>query len=244
MLDVHDVSVRYGSVRALEHVSLTLARGRIAGLIGMNGSGKSTLFKAIMGLLPLDTGRVLIDGEPAHIARRDSLVGYVPQEEAIDRDFPISVHNVVMTGRYGTMGFFRHPRAADRAAVADALERTGMTDLANRQIGQLSGGQRKRAFVARAIAQGAQLLLLDEPFAGVDKTSEAAISRLLRELSDDGCTILISSHDIKSLSALAPESVLLNKTIIANGPTDGILTPENLAQAFATNVNTSAEIMR
>ncbi|MEV0340639.1 metal ABC transporter ATP-binding protein [Nocardia sp. NPDC050713] len=235
-IEIRDVTVHYGEVLALDGVDLSLRSGRVCGLIGMNGSGKSTLFKTIMGLVRPDRGTVRIDGTDPAGARRAGALGYVPQSEAVDWSFPLSVRDVVMTGRYGHMGFTRRPRRADREAVAHALERVELTDLADRQIGQLSGGQRKRAFVARGIAQGATILLLDEPFAGVDKRSEATITTLLRELAVDGATILISTHDLHALPDLADESVLLMRKVLAHGDTHEVLRPEKLALAFGLDV--------
>lgn len=244
MLEVQGLSVSYGSLRALEGVSLEVARGRVCGLVGTNGSGKSTLFKTVMGLLAPDAGTITVAGLDGGAARSRGLVGYVPQEEAVDRDFPISVREVVMTGRYGRMGVLRHPSRADRQAVEAAMERTGITSLAERQIGALSGGQRKRAFVARGIAQGAGLLLLDEPFAGVDRASEAAMTGLLRELAAEGCAILISTHDLGSLRSLADDAVLLNRRILATGPTARVLTSENIARAFGADPGAGEGMLR
>ncbi|MEV0031149.1 metal ABC transporter ATP-binding protein [Nocardia sp. NPDC050793] len=235
-IEIRDVTVHYGEVLALDGVDLTLQPGRVCGLVGMNGSGKSTLFKTIMGLVRPDRGTARIDGADPAAARRAGKLGYVPQSEAVDWSFPLSVRDVVMTGRYGHMGFTRRPRRADREAVAHALERVELTDLADRQIGQLSGGQRKRAFVARGIAQGATILLLDEPFAGVDKRSEATITTLLRELAADGATILVSTHDLHALPDLADESVLLMRKVLAHGDTHEILRPEKLALTFGLDV--------
>ncbi|MFC8047523.1 metal ABC transporter ATP-binding protein [Nocardia sp. NPDC057353] len=231
-IEVSDVTVHYGEVLALDGASLELDRGRVCALIGMNGSGKSTLFKAIMGMVTPDAGTVRIAGGTPAAARKAGLVGYVPQSEEIDWAFPITVREVVMTGRYGRLGFTRRPRAADRAAVDAALERVELTDLAHRQIGQLSGGQRKRAFVARGIAQGASVLLLDEPFAGVDKRSEATITALLRGLAADGAAVLISTHDLHALPTLADEAVLLMRKVLAHGDIDEVIRPENLVRAF------------
>ncbi|MGV9409679.1 metal ABC transporter ATP-binding protein [Nocardia sp. NPDC003693] len=235
-IDVADVSVHYGDLLALDGVTVTVGSGRICGLVGMNGSGKSTLFKSIMGLVRPDRGTVLINGGAPAAARKSGVLGYVPQSEDVDWSFPLSVGDVVMTGRYGHMGFTRRPRRADREAVAHALERVELTDLAGRQIGQLSGGQRKRAFVARGIAQGATVLLLDEPFAGVDKRSEATITTLLRELAADGVTVLISTHDLHALPGLADEAILLNRRVLAHGDPREVLRPENLALAFGMDV--------
>lgn len=231
-VEVRDVTVHHGDVLALDHVDLDLHPGRVTGLIGMNGSGKSTLVKTITGLIRPDSGRVMVDGGGPAQARRRGLVGYVPQSEDVDRDFPLSVRDVVMTGRYGRMGPTRRARAADRVAVDHALERTELTDLATRPIGQLSGGQRKRAFVARGLAQEATILLLDEPFAGVDKRSEATITRLLRQLAAEGATVLVCTHDLHALPALADEAALLLRRVLVHGEVENVLRPENLALAF------------
>lgn len=235
-LDVRGLTVHYGDVLALDDVGLTLRRGAICGLIGMNGSGKSTLFKAIMGTVRPDRGSVAIAGLSPRRARKAGIVGYVPQSEEVDWSFPLSVHDVVMMGRYGFQGFTRRPRRADREAVAEALDRVELTDLADRRIGALSGGQRKRAFVARGLAQGADVLLLDEPFAGVDRRSEATITELLRELADEGASVLVSSHDLEALPRLADEAILLLRRVLFHGPPDEALQPEQLAKAFGLDL--------
>lgn len=235
-LAVDDVVVRYGDVVALDGTSLTLRAGSITGLVGMNGSGKSTLFQAIMGGVPLTRGRVLIDGGAAREARRAGRVSHVPQSEAIDWAFPVSVGETVMMGRYGGLGVTRRPRAADHVAVETALERVELADLVERPIGRLSGGQRKRAFIARAIAQDAPLLLLDEPFAGVDAPSEALIVQLLRELAGEGRTVLVSTHDLAAIPRLADDVVLLRQRVLYHGPATEGLRPERLAPAFGLDV--------
>ncbi len=232
VLQVDAVTVRYRSVVALREASLSIGAGRVCGLIGMNGSGKSTLFKAIMGLLRADTGRILIDGGTPARARKDGVIGYMPQNEAVDWKFPVSVRDVVMTGRYGHLGPTRRPRRDDHDAVDAALRRVGLQDHQDRQIGQLSGGQRKRAFLARCIAQNARLLLLDEPFAGIDKRSEATISALLRELAAGGSTIVVATHDLVALPGLADEAVLLMQTVLLHDVPEVVLQPQNLAKAF------------
>ncbi|MGM7670344.1 metal ABC transporter ATP-binding protein [Microbacterium sp. A93] len=231
-IEVRGITVRYGDVLALDDVSLNVEAGRITGLIGMNGSGKSTLFKTILGLVRPASGSTTLDGMDPASARKHGLVGYVPQSEDVDWTFPVSVRDVVMMGRYGKQGLMRRARQVDRDAVDEALERVELTDLANRQIGQLSGGQRKRAFVARGIAQGAGILLLDEPFAGVDKRSEATIVRLLRELAASGDTVLVSTHDLHALPSLADEAVLLLHRVLFHGSVTEALEPANLSRAF------------
>ncbi|WP_159945389.1 MULTISPECIES: metal ABC transporter ATP-binding protein [unclassified Nocardiopsis] len=231
-IEVTDATVRYGDVLALDGVTLTVAQGRVCGLLGTNGSGKSTLFKTVLGLVPTDRGRVRVLGRTGPVARRRGLVGYVPQSEQVDWAFPVRVRDVVMMGRYGHMGRRRKARTADREAVAHALERTHLSELADRQIGALSGGQRKRAFVARAIAQDAAVLLLDEPFAGVDKRSEAHITELLLRLRQEGRTLLVSTHDLAQVPALCDEAVLLQQRVLAHGPPEEVLRPETLMAAF------------
>ncbi len=235
-IQVEDLVVRYGDVVALDGATLEVVAGQVTGLIGMNGSGKSTLFKAIMGIVRPERGRVLLGGIGPDAARRRAAVAYVPQSEAVDWAFPVSVADVVMMGRYGRQGPMRRARAADRRAVAEALARVELTEYAHRQIGQLSGGQRKRAFVARGIAQEAGVMLLDEPFAGVDKRSEAMIVRLLRELAADGRTILVSTHDLHALPQLADTAVLLLRRVLFHGPVVDAVRSENLARAFGLDV--------
>lgn len=234
LLDIRDVTVTYGDVQALRGAHLAVDEGSVCGLVGMNGSGKSTLFKAVMGVAPA-SGSVTIDGMAPKAARKAGVVSYVPQREEIDFSFPVSVRDVVAQGRYGRLGFTRRLRAEDRAAVDEALERVELTDLAHRQIGNLSGGQRKRAFVARGLAQGAKLLLLDEPFAGVDKRSETMLVALLRELRDAGAGILVSTHDLANLADLADTAVLLRNEVLMAGDPATVLAPENLVRAFGMN---------
>lgn len=235
-IEVDAVTVHYGDVLALDRASLSVDAGRVCGLVGMNGSGKSTLFKTIMGLIRPDSGTVLLGGASPAQARKSGVVGYVPQAEDVDWAFPVSVRDVVMMGRYGRMGWTRRATKADHVAVDHALDRVELTEYANRQIGQLSGGQKKRAFVARGIAQGATTLLLDEPFAGVDKRSESTITRLLRELADGGATILVSTHDLHALPALADEVILLMRRVLMHGRPDEVLSPHSLALAFGLDV--------
>lgn len=236
VIRVRGLGVRYGTVQALRDVSFELPAGRVVGLLGMNGSGKSSLFAAIMGTVAADAGSIrLFGGDPA-AARKRNRVSYVPQSEDVDWDFPLSVWDVVMMGRYGLLGVMRRPRRVDREAVAAALERVGLADLADRQIGELSGGQRKRVFVARGVAQEADLLLLDEPFAGVDKGSERTIIELLHGLRDEGKGILVSTHDLAGVPELCDEVVLLQNRVLFHGPPAEALRPERLALAFGAGV--------
>ncbi|WAC67189.1 metal ABC transporter ATP-binding protein [Agrococcus sp. SL85] len=231
-IEVRGLTVRYGEVTALDGVDLAVAHGAVTALIGMNGAGKSTLLQAISGRLRPDAGTVLVGGEAPAAARRRGRVASMPQSEAVDWSFPLSVRDVVMMGRYGFQGIGRRARPADRAAVEAALERVDLAPLADRQIGRLSGGQRKRAFLARCLAQEADVLLLDEPFAGVDKASEATIVALLRELADDGRAVLVSTHDLHALPRLADEAVLLLRRVVFHGGVEEALRPERLALAF------------
>jgi manganese transport system ATP-binding protein len=241
---VRDVTYRYpaGSGRraegppALDRAAFDVRTGEVTGLIGVNGAGKSTVFKTLMGILRPDAGSLEILGRTPDEARRTGLVGYVPQAEAVDDDFPVSVRDVVATGRYGRLGITRRLRQEDRDAVDAALEQVELGDLADRQVGRLSGGQRRRAFVARGLAQGAQVLLLDEPFAGVDARSERVITGVLRDLTARGGAVLVSTHDLAALPALADHVVLVHHRVLAAGPPGEVLTPENLALSFGGEV--------
>jgi manganese/iron transport system ATP-binding protein len=232
-LVVSDLMVAYPSgVIAVRDTSFTLEAGNITALVGVNGSGKSTLFKTIMGFLKPRAGEVSICGKPVEQALRAGFVAYVPQAEEVDWTFPVLVEDVVMMGRYGRMGFMRRPSANDRAAVAEALSRVAMHEFATRQIGELSGGQRKRVFLARALAQGADIILLDEPFTGVDVKTENAIIALLRALAGEGRIILVSTHNLGSVPHFCDRVVLFNRTVLASGPTETTFTEANLLKAF------------
>lgn len=216
---------------ALRDASFAIPTGSIAALVGINGSGKSTLFKAIMGF-ERGVGRVSILGRPVREALKANLVAYVPQSEDVDWSFPVLVEDVVMMGRYGRMNLLRIPRAADRAAVDAALGRVGLSDLRRRQIGELSGGQKKRVFLARALAQDSRVILLDEPFTGIDVKSEAAIIDLLRGLRDEGRVMLVSTHDLGSVPEFCDHAILLKRTVLACGPTAEVFTRANIEAAF------------
>ncbi|MFH5824444.1 metal ABC transporter ATP-binding protein [Georgenia sp. AZ-5] len=236
-LEVTDLTVRYGAVTALDGVTFALPPARVTGLVGMNGSGKSTLLKSVMGLVRPARGTVRILGAGTEQARRRGAVAYVPQSEDVDWTFPVSVRDVVLMGRYGRLGLTRRPHRQDREAVEAALDRVELLPLADRQIGALSGGQRKRAFVARGIAQGAQVMLLDEPFAGVDKRTEATITALLRELAADGRTVLVSTHDLQSLDTLCDDALLLQRRVLLHAAPREVLRPEHLARAFGVDLS-------
>lgn len=233
-LDVQGVHVSYGDVRALTGVDFSIEPGKICAIVGMNGSGKSTFFKSIMGLVTISQGTIMVSGQEPKVARKAGKIGYVPQNEEIDPRFPLSIYDVVMMGRYGLMGPRRKPSQTDKDAVAKALDVVGLTGLENRPIGALSGGQRKRAFVARAVAQGAEVMLLDEPFAGVDFTSAAVITELLQRLARSGTTLLVSTHDLSTIPDFADEVALLNRKIVGRGEPTATLSQHNLALAFTT----------
>ncbi|PRZ14555.1 metal ABC transporter ATP-binding protein [Nesterenkonia sandarakina] len=230
---VERLSAGYPGVRALDEVSITVGAGRICALLGANGSGKSTLFKALLGLHRPTAGTVRLFGMDPSRARRRNQVSYVPQHEQVDTSFPVSVEQVVMMGRYGHMGLTKRARPSDRLACDEALDQVGLSELRRRGIGELSGGQRKRAFLARAIAQQAPLMLLDEPFAGVDRGSEELISSVLKALRDtSGTTVLISTHHLAGVEDLADEVVLLHQRVLAAGLPSEVLTEEQLGRSF------------
>lgn len=232
-ISARDLTVAYpnGHV-ALRDVSFELASGTICGLVGVNGSGKSTLFKTIMGFVRPTRGEVRISGLPVREALKSNCVAYVPQSEEVDWNFPILVEDVVMMGRYGHMGLLRIASQEDRRKVDAALERVGMTAYRKRQIGELSGGQKKRVFLARALAQESQIILLDEPFTGVDVKTEAAIVDLLRALRERGHLMLVSTHNLGSVPEFCDQVVLINRTLLAAGPTREAFTQRNLEKAF------------
>ena len=217
---------------ALRDASFRIPKGTITALVGVNGSGKSTLFKAIMGFVRLARGEIRVLGMPVEEALRKNLVAYVPQAEEVDWNFPVLVEDVVMMGRYGHMGMLRIPKAADREAVDAALARVNITELRKRQIGELSGGQKKRVFLARALAQDGRVILLDEPFTGVDVKTEDQIIKLLRELRDEGRVMLVSTHNLGSVPEFCDRTVLIKGTVLAYGPTVETFTQENLERAF------------
>jgi len=232
-LSVENATVTYRNGHtALRDASFKIPTGTITALVGVNGSGKSTLFKAIMGFVGLAKGEITILGQPANAALKKNVVAYVPQSEDIDWNFPVLVEDVVMMGRYGHMNMMRIAKAADHEAVSMALARVGMIDFRKRQIGELSGGQKKRVFLARALAQDGRVILLDEPFTGVDVNTENAIVKLLRSLRDEGRVMLVSTHNLGSVPEFCDRTVLLNRTVLAYGPTVEIFTPENLEKTF------------
>lgn len=226
------VSYRNGHT-ALRNASFSVPTGTITALVGVNGAGKSTLFKAIMNFVPLAKGHVEVLGRPVRDALKGRMIAYVPQAEDVDWSFPVLVEDVVMMGRYGHMGFLRRPKPADREAVAAALARVNMSEYRHRQIGELSGGQRKRVFLARALAQNAEVILLDEPFAGVDIKTEDQIIELLKALRDEGRVMLVATHNLGSVPEFCDHVVVVaHGTVLAHGSTREAFTPEILRRAF------------
>jgi len=232
-LEVQDVTVTYRNGHtALHDASFSLPAGTITALVGVNGSGKSTLFKAIMGFVPLARGNITVLGMSEEQALRQNLIAYVPQSEEVDWNFPVLVEDVVMMGRYGHMNWLRMARPIDHEMVASALERVGMTNYRKRQIGELSGGQKKRVFLARALAQEGKVILLDEPFTGVDVKTEDAIIKLLKGLRDEGHIMLVSTHNLGSVPQFCDRAILIKGTVLAEGPTAQVFTQANLEHAF------------
>ncbi|WP_410013604.1 ATP-binding cassette domain-containing protein [Sodalis sp. C49] len=232
-LRVDDVTVTYNNGHtAISNASFRLTGGTICALVGINGSGKSTLFKSIMGMVRPSSGKVTLDNLPVAKALRKNLIAYVPQTEEVDWNFPVLVADVVMMGRYGKMSFLRIPSAEDKAQVDRALARVGMSAFRQRQIGELSGGQRKRVFLARALAQQGRVMLLDEPFTGIDVQTEDAIIALLQSLRAEGHLILVSTHNLASVPEFCDRVVMINRTVLAAGPTAAAFTQENLERVF------------
>lgn len=217
---------------ALHDASFEIPEGSIAALVGVNGSGKSTLFKALMGFVPVASGSVRILGQSVIEALRKNAVAYVPQSEEVDWSFPVLVEDVVMMGRYGHMGFLRRASRADYEAVESALARVGMAEFKSRQIGELSGGQKKRVFLARALAQESKVILLDEPFTGVDVKTETAITELLLELRAEGAVMLVATHNLGSVPEFCDRTILVKNTVLAHGLTADVFTHKNLERAF------------
>jgi manganese/zinc/iron transport system ATP- binding protein len=228
ILQLRGLFAGYDQRWALEAVDLDLPAGRLVGVIGPNGSGKSTLLRSILGLVPHRRGTVMMNGGSIDRQR----IAYVPQRELVDWSFPISAAQVVMMGRFHRIGPVLGPRREDRAAVHEALERVGMADLAHRQIGSLSGGQQQRIFIARALVQGADVILLDEPMTGVDRGTEEAITALMRELRDTGSTVIYATHDLETAADVSDLLCFVNGRVVAYGPPAETFTPQTLHETF------------
>lgn len=239
-LEVHDLTVAYHKKPVLWGVDLAVPRGRLVGIVGPNGAGKSTLIKAAMGMLPLSSGWVKVFGEP--VKKNLTRIGYVPQRESVDWDFPVSVKDVVLMGRYGHLGLFKRPTRHDRDIAHECLDKVMMLPYANRQISNLSGGQQQRVFLARALAQESDLYFMDEPFAGVDAATESAIVTLLHELRNKGKTLLVVHHDLPTARDYFDTLLLLNMRIIAFGRTEDVFTHELLQKTYGGRLTILSEV--
>lgn len=233
-LEMHHVTVIYGGHLALEDMTAQVPHGARVAVVGPNGAGKSTLFKALMGLVPLHAGQIFIHGQP--LGSHHDCVAYVPQREEVDWRFPVTVADVVMMGRYGHLGWLRRPTARDWAIVQRSLEQLGIAELAERPIGELSGGQQRRTFLARALAQEPHILLMDEPFTGVDVATLEATLQVLDHLRDAQVTVLLSTHDLNLAATYFDQVMLLNRRLIRYGSPEEVLTPETIVETFGGQV--------
>lgn len=234
-IEFHDVTMAYGKKPVLWNVEIDIPEGKLIGIIGPNGAGKSTLIKGVMGLMPLTAGWIKVYGRS--IRQQRGLVGYVPQRGSVDWDFPVTVRDVVMMGRYGKIGLLRRPKKADEQVVESSLEKVGMASFADRQISQLSGGQQQRVFLARALAQESKIYLMDEPFVGVDAATEKAIVLLLKELREKGKTVLVVNHDLQTAQSYFDMILMINMRVVAFGPTEEVMTPELLQKTYGGRLN-------
>ena len=239
-LEIHDLTAGYHNKPVLWGIDLMVPKGKLVGIVGPNGAGKSTLIKAIMGLVPPSSGWVKIFGKPYSENRRR--VGYVPQRESVDWDFPVTVMDVVMMGRYGHVGWFKRPKKADREIARDCLDKVKMLPFAKRQISNLSGGQQQRVFLARALAQESDIYFMDEPFAGVDAATETAIIALLHELREKGKTLLVVHHDLPTARNYFDQLLLLNMRVVAYGETEEVFTYELLQKTYGGRLTILSEV--
>ncbi len=239
-LEIHDLTVAFDRKPVLWNIDLTIPQGKLVGIIGPNGAGKSTLIKSVMGLLPLSSGFAKVFDQPLNDVR--SKISYVPQRESVDWDFPASVMDVVLMGRYSKLGLFKRPRKADRDVAMDCLKKVGMEAFSNRQISQLSGGQQQRTFLARALAQQADLYFMDEPFAGVDAATEQAIIDLLQEMTAANKTVIVVHHDLQSVTQYFDWVILLNTRLVASGSTKTTFTQANLQETYGGKLTLLADV--
>ena len=239
-LEVHDLTVAFDRKPVLWNIDLTLPEGKLVGIVGPNGAGKSTLIKAVMGLLPLSSGYVKLFDKPINDVRKR--ISYVPQRESVDWDFPASVLDVVLMGRYSKLGLFKRPRKADYDVALDCLKKVGMEAYMNRQISQLSGGQQQRTFLARALAQQADIYFMDEPFAGVDAATEKAIINLLRTMTEAKKTVIVVHHDLQSVTQYFDWLLMLNTRLIACGPTSTVFTQQNLQETYGGKLTLLSDV--
>ena len=230
VLEIHDLTVSYEKKPVLWGIDLTVPAGSLCGIVGPNGAGKSTFIKSIMNLLSPDSGYIKIFGLSLDQVRKR--VSYIPQKESVDWDFPASVFDIVLMGRYAQLGMFKRPRRADREAAERSLEIVGMSRYKYRQISQLSGGQQQRVFLARALTQNADIYFMDEPFSGVDAATEKVMIKLLKDLSDQGKTVIVVHHDLQSVPHYFDWLIMLNLKLVACGPTDQVFIQENLEEAY------------
>lgn len=237
------VSVSFGDKRVLDDISFELEAQKFYALVGVNGAGKSTLFKAMLGLVPMEAGRFSCFGLPMQRARQTGQVAYIPQYDAVDAQFPVQVYDIVMMGRYNYQGILRRPSAHDHKLCEEALTRVGMLDYAKRNLAELSGGQRKRVFIARALAQEANMMLLDEVFAGVDKKSELAILEVLQGLVHEGKSMLVAVHDLRQARQYFDAALVLNKKVLGAGNVDEVLSPELIARAYDIDTRFAKELL-
>ena len=240
IVEVHDLTISYHRKPVLWGIDLTLPKGALVGVMGPNGAGKSTLIKAIMGLLPLQSGYIQLFSKSLDEIR--DKVSYVPQRESVDWDFPVSVFDVVLMGRYGKIGLFRQPRQSDKDIAMECLRKVGMEGFQNRQISQLSGGQQQRVFLARALAQKAELYFMDEPFAGVDAATESAIVELLKEMKQQGKTVVVVHHDLQTAKEYFDWIVFLNMRLVASGKTEDVFTPDILHETYGGKLSVLTEL--
>lgn len=240
LVEVHDLTVSYYKKPVLWGIDLALPPGKVIGIIGPNGAGKSTLLKAIMGLVPADSGYVKLFDQPLHKVRKQ--VSYVPQKESVDWDFPASVLDVVVMGRYAQLGLFQRPRKVDKELAMQCLQQVDMEQFAQRHIAQLSGGQQQRVFLARALAQEAQLYLMDEPFVGVDVATEKTVITLLQNLAQQGKSIIVVHHDLQTASQYFDWAILLNIRLIGAGPAQEVLTPALLRETYGGKLTVLSQV--
>jgi len=235
LIEVNNLTVSYFGNEVVKDVSFSFDSGKLIGIIGPNGAGKSTLIKAMLGLTPRDSGKVRFGGKPVKDWRKD--IAYVPQRSDIDWDFPITVFDTVLLGTYPNLGLFRIPLKREKAIAHECLEKVGMSDFKKRQIGELSGGQQQRVFLARALAQNADIFFLDEPFVGVDVASERTIINILQQLRDEGKTIFIVHHDLAKVEEYFDDLILLNKKLYAAEPVRDVMQPDMLSDAYQIDFN-------